>query len=283
MFQIALGHLLKQSGHIVCYDALFYYLQYVHKLKNSGVAFRKVLVEDIFPNLKLKIANPVNMLLYRLARKIHPNISMNRQEYIYREPYYCFFDKELLRSFSSQRYTAAYLRGYFQNEKYFHDYKDEILKLFKFPEFEDKTEILLSCKIQSKRNPVCLHIRQGDYLNCHITVASIDYYRKAIEYIKENVSDPYFFCFGQDNIELIIRELRIKENFEVVNIRRNTSDKDFRDMQLMSLCKHFILANSTFSWWAAYLSNTDGITIAPTPWMAEKDEIICENWIKMPI
>ena len=111
---------------------------------------------------------------------------------------------------------------------------------------------------------------------------AIEYYEKAINYVKNKIEGPVFFIFSND-IDWC------KENFsfeEAYFVDWNIGEKSFRDMQLMSSCKHNIIANSSFSWWGAWLNNNlDKIIIAPSKWLNDErvdiDDIIPEGWIKI--
>lgn len=145
-----------------------------------------------------------------------------------------------------------------------------LIKDFEFPKLTDvkNTEILK--KIESC-NSVSIHIRRGDYLNHPLfgEICNKEYYRKAIKIIENKVKKPVFFIFSND-IEWV------KENIKIDNesyyIDWNLEEKDsYKDMQLMSRCKHNIIANSSFSWWGALLNtNKEKIVILPKQWIKKK-------------
>ena len=137
----------------------------------------------------------------------------------------------------------------------------------------------------SNSESVAVHIRRGDYLtgdnlDNYGNICTKDYYNSAIDYIRNHVSNPFFYVFS-DEIEWV------QENFDFGNVRLvnwNSGNNSFLDMQLMSLCKHQIIANSTFSWWAAWLNqNPDKLVIMPAKWMnhIENPDIGCEGWIRL--
>lgn len=163
------------------------------------------------------------------------------------------------------------LHGHFQNIKYFEKYQEVIRRDFTFKEpLERKNKDI--AKIIQKTNSISIHIRRGDYLTDNdakknFATCTKEYYQKAIEYIKKQVDDPHFFIFSeevnwaQDNL--------VFENNSVQFIDWNKDEASFKDMQLMSLCKNNIIANSTFSWWAAWLNTNDKkLVIAPNQWFA---------------
>ena len=182
----------------------------------------------------------------------------------------------------------CYIDGYWNTEKYFKDIRPTILKDFsnKAPISGKNKEI--SESIASK-NSVSVHIRRGDYANDSVTrtthgLLDKDYYYKAFDYIKNNVSNPALFVFSddipwvKDNLALPFPDTYIDWN----------ADKPQEDMRLMSLCKHHIIANSTFSWWGAWLSqNPNKIVIGPKKWFNQVKpnvhtrDVMPESWIKI--
>ena len=194
--------------------------------------------------------------------------------------------KENDRSFGifNKKVTAlqfAYLKGYWQSEKYFEGISKTIRQHFTFPPFSDnKNKALFEQIVQ--RNSVSIHIRRGDYLKNNLNWSlDIDYYNRAIQLIKEKVTAPNFFIFSDDT-------QWAEENIKDPNchfINWNKGDDSFRDMQLMSNCKHNIIANSSFSWWGAWLNNNeDKIVIAPDKWLSTMEgtrDIIPDSWIQL--
>ena len=116
-------------------------------------------------------------------------------------------------------------------------------------------------------------------------ICSEKYFDSAIKYINERIPKPIFFVFS-DDIEWCRTKLNIAN---AIYVDWNKDDNSFRDMQLMSMCKHNIICNSTFSWWGAYLNNNpDKIVIAPNKWMKINDklfegDIVPPTWIKLPV
>ena len=177
------------------------------------------------------------------------------------------------------------IMGFFQSEKYFIHYKKTVLKLFRFPKIKDKLLQKYLNLIQNK-NSVAIHIRRGDYLNNPKVryvhgILKENYYKKSISYFKNRVKNPFFFIFS-DDIDLVKKTFFFfnKEKFIFIDTKSSIND-----LHLMSNCKHFIIANSTFSWWGAWLSkNKHKIICAPKRWVRAKistPDIIPESWIKI--
>lgn len=182
----------------------------------------------------------------------------------------------------------TYLTGYWQTENYFHDIRREVLAAFTFPPFDaDSANKVLEEELRCQC-AVAIHIRRGDYLKISNTsgICTIDYYRKAIERMKARVTVELFVVFS-DDIDWCIEQFGVMMgNTPVKFVNWNKGTESFRDMQLMSLCKHNIIANSSFSWWGAWLNrHPDKIVIAPSRWMNSEGwaEIIPEGWITIDV
>lgn len=172
------------------------------------------------------------------------------------------------------------LIGYFQSEKYFKDYREDVLELLSptndiLTKLNDKYSDILKNKTTS------LHVRRGDYLGLpdFHPVLPIEYYRKSLETINDNstvliFSDDIFWC---------------KSNFDFIDDKIFITDlEDYEELYLMSMCNNNVIANSTFSWWGAWLNkHTDKKVVSPKVWFGEKlsqlqtNDIYCENWLKI--
>ena len=139
----------------------------------------------------------------------------------------------------------------------------------------------------SNYNTVSVHIRRGDYLlpeNQALfgNICTYEYYEKAIRYMRENVPNIRFVFFTNDS-EWVKENFNMSDGF-FANDYYEQEMPDYYDMYMMSQCKHHIIANSTFSWWGAYLGkNKDKIVIAPSKWMNGKEtrDIYQSDWIKL--
>lgn len=190
------------------------------------------------------------------------------------------YEKEI---FSPEDYY--YYDGYFQNEKYFIDIRDDILKAFTLkPPIDEKNQEILD--IIKNTNSVSLHVRRGDYVTIESAnkfhgTCPLKYYRKAIKYIEKHVKNPHFFLLS-DDIDWVVKNLKIEHPCTIINFNQ---EKDYFDMHLMKHCKHNIVANSSFSWWGAWLNdNPKKIVIAPKKWVAKKIrncDIVPKQWIKL--
>jgi len=210
-----------------------------------------------------------------IAKKFKLLLNLKNNKSILKEKYF-YFDPLVLEASDN-----VYIDGYWQSEKYFEGISKTIRNHFSFPPFTDnKNKALLELIVHS--NSVSIHIRRGDYLKNNLNWSlDIDYYNRAIDLIKEKVNNPIFYIFSDD---MHWAEANIKiTNSHFIN--HNKGNDSFRDMQLMSNCKHNIIANSSFSWWGAWLNNNeDKKVIAPNKWLSSMEgtrDIIPDSWIQL--
>ena len=170
------------------------------------------------------------------------------------------------------------MEGFFQSEKYFIDVRNELLHIFEEPLIIQK--LIAEKYPQYSSRTTSIHVRRGDYLknpNYH-PVQSISYYQKAMDILK-NETD-YFLVFS-DDIEWC------KNNIIGDNVIYIDNEIDYIELYLMARCNNNIIANSSFSWWGAWLNkNENKKVVAPTLWFGQivgenTDDIIPENWIKI--
>lgn len=183
------------------------------------------------------------------------------------------------------RNENGFYDGYWQNEKNFLPIRNQILKVFSFPQFNDDKNKELAELITNKKTVSC-HVRRGDYLKDPLYgVCTSEYYVKAIDEINRKVS-PELYCVFSDDIQWCKQNLGeiIGKDKDIVFVDWNKGENSFRDMQLMSLCNHNIIANSSFSWWGAWLNNhEDKVVIAPSVWMNKPmvNDPLCDSWIRI--
>jgi len=183
--------------------------------------------------------------------------------------------------------AEAYLDGFWQSEKYFSSIAEIIRKDFTFKYPPEGLNLDLASKIGSV-NSVSLHVRRGDYvknqavLEFHGT-CSPEYYKKGVKHISDKIKDMHLFIFSDDTDWC---RQNLVFDLPCTYIDHNTGAKSYEDMRLMSLCKHHIIANSSFSWWGAWLNpSKEKIVIAPEKWFATADhkakDIYPSAWIKL--
>lgn len=212
--------------------------------------------------------------IFKIINKIKP---YHKRSYIM-ERHYCF-DPDILKISNN-----VYLEGYWQSEKYFKEIENIIRSEFKIKHRPDPANKELGSLISGSHS-VSIHIRRGDYIadpdinKVHGT-CSLEYYNAAIEKIAKIIKDPHFFIFSDDTVWA---ENNLKIDYPTTLIKGNSGNKDYEDMRLMSFCRHNIIANSSFSWWGAWLGeNPDKIVIAPKKWFNDQSintgDLLPRSW-----
>jgi len=209
-------------------------------------------------------------LFNRIRQRFRPTIC-------FREPHFHFY-----ASFFDLP-ANTHLTGYWQSPKYFAAYESHIRQAFRFvhpilPESQPLLE-----RIQSDMS-VCVNVRRGDFLtNPILGYCDMRYFAPAMEWMRKKLGNPHFFVFSDDPAWCI-------ENFTATDTtvvgHEHKGVKFSNYLQLMSRCRHFIIPNSTFAWWAVWFNqNPDKIVIAPKRWFADASihtaDLIPSNWIRM--
>ena len=182
------------------------------------------------------------------------------------------------------------IEGYWQSEKYFIDQQAVIREKYIFkPHITDQNFKILTEIINS--NSVSVHIRRGDFAensvinNIHGLVDK-EYYERSISYILRKIDNPVFFFFSDDMGWVKSNFSFLTENYITFFINHNIGDKAYEDLRLMSNCKHNIIANSSFSWWGAWLNkNPDKVVTAPVCWyrnfLIDTKDLIPNEWVRL--
>jgi len=265
LFQYALARSIKEKGIDVKLD--------IFKNRDN---FNRSYKLDKF-NISLEIANDEEIkklkgydgVFRRVLNKF--KLDVIKPDSFYKEKLYMSYCDGVFRD-------NLYLDGYWQNENYFKDIRTILLKEFKIKDLSNKAKKYLDL---INNNSVSIHIRRGDYLKLKdiYYICDLDYYNKAIEFILKKIKNPTFFIFS-DDINWC------KKNLNLKNVVFVESTTDIDDLFLMKSCKHNVIANSTFSWWGAWLNeNRDKIVITPKKWFV-KDEwrelhLACSDWRKI--
>ncbi len=274
MFQYALYLKLRAMGREVKFDDVTEYRVPDARpimLWAFGISYPKASAVEIN-----QITDGFLKLSHRIRRKLFGRKSL---EYHERD---CNFDRQGLTQ------DPAYLTGYFQSEKYFKDIEAQVRDAFIFsnkiwkevsPETKSRMEAYLE-QIQSAK-AVALHVRRGDYLTTSEVFGGIctqAYYVSAVREMLKKVPDASFFVFSNDIkwveewIPKLCEEAQVQDVGRFVVIEGTTEDTGYLDMLLMSRCCHYILANSSFSWWGAYLNpSKEKLVIVPSVWFNNQD------------
>lgn len=263
MFQYALGRKLSLKNNIpLCFD-----IEYL--LSDPLRCYRL----DVYSLPEYKIYGRPHYF-----RKKWNKFKKKHHIQYYEEPHFNFDEKVL-------DIKQGTIEGYWQSEKYFLDIRSILLE-----EFTPKIILAQAHKFIEhiqKTNSVSVHIRRGDYANNPAVTAihgvlPLEYYHVAMNYMKQHVAQPQFFFFS-DDIEWVKKHFKKEGDTHFIEL--GLENAEYMDIYLMSCCKHQIIANSSFSWWGAWLNqNIDKIVIAPEQWFATEDmntqDILPNNWLR---
>ena len=273
MFHYALYKALEVKGIDVYFDEKSYVPEW---------SFETTTLMDVFPNIQYR-----ESLQFKRASKktfldkivIHCSNLFGGRYYVnYRFKY----DDKLFTKLETNQDLC--LIGLWQSEKYFMDVRQEIQKCFQYRSFVDDKNVKTAQQMLSE-NSVAIHVRKGeDYQQNRIwkNTCTIDYYRLAIDYIRMHVQNPVFYVFT-DNKDWVIENFTDLD-YTLCDWNPTSGKQNYLDMQLMSCAKHNVIANSTYSWWGAWLNeNSDKIVIAPKRWFNKivTPDILPEQWIKI--
>ena len=261
MFQYALGKYLANKYQVSLKFDLNHLLNRSVKTKGKLPTYREYDLDIFGIEKNIATASELKSIRNRVSNpfvdKIFSKLFGHKKSYL----------NELRYSFSDEIFDApdnVYLEGYWQSEKYFKPIESEIRDQFiiknKLP---NKSQLLMDKIVAT--NSVCVNVRRGDFVgnSFHILLEE-DYYLRAEKVVLEKAIDPEIFVFSDD-----YSGFKYQDKFN-----------------LMTACKHFIIPNSTFAWWAAYLSNyTDKIVISPEKWFNDKKwntmDLLLPDWIKL--
>lgn len=279
MFQYAIASILaKRNKTNVLIDECFY----KKSEKTLGITPRKFELDIFENNYKKATDSDINSFLHlSTINKLKIRIGLNFPK-TYNEPSFDFQTDVLSIK------PPVYLKGYFQSYKYFIGHEDLIRQLFTFPlDKLDKENYKLLNTINTS-NSTAIHLRRGDYVNNKFAAAyhgscSLDYYYRAIKIIESKNKEFNLVFFSDDNdwVKEQFKDLPYSKIF----IDNNKNENSWKDLLLMSSCRYNIIANSSFSWWAAWLNeNKNKIVIAPEKWFFDievnnkTNDLIPEEW-----
>ena len=267
LFQYAVGRALALHHRLpLKLDLTIFKTYKLHRYLLDQFAIKaEIATEDEIIKLKGR-----NNVLFSALRKAG---LVKRKSYL-KEKRSSYFDASVFKN------DDVYLDGYWQNELYFSDIREELLRdLISISSMSDLGVVYMEGI--KKSNSVSLHVRRGNYLNLkNFNVLDINYYMKAVEYMRKNVEKPTFYIFS-DDLEWCKNSLGFLDNCIFVDSTKTEID----DLKLMSFCKHNIIANSSFSWWGAWLNqNCKKTVIAPKGWLLNdpgSSNVILSDWVKM--
>ena len=276
LFQYAFGYAISQKKDEVL--KLDTNNLEVHGLRDFELELYNINIilasKEEVKKLKYKNENIFDKVLRKIKRKDAPLSNQYYKEYTFN------FDKNIFDK-------DIYFEGYWQSEKYFKDNREDLLKQFTLKKEIHPQSQQYRQKIKSTES-VSLHIRRGDYVtdartnNVHGT-CSLDYYKNAVLQIDEKVKSAHFFIFS-DDLDWTKENLDFIDGITFVELAEDIPDHE--EIYLMSLCKHNIIANSSFSWWGAWLNqNGNKMVITPNQWFndtsIDTSDLIPKDWIRL--
>lgn len=279
MFQYAFGKYLSQKypNDVIKYDLGYYSAKNAIREYELNKAFGLEIQESTPSEIRsIRGYNPQDSSAKRAIFKL-----LNSPKKV------CVITEDLDRSFDEKYISTnndAYYSGYWQNEKYFDMLRNDILSSFSF-EIDDLSEEgrLIVDDIKNT-NSVSVHVRLEDYLNednfrIYGNICTTKYYENSLAYIKEKFPDCKFFLFSTE-IEKALEML--PSEYDYVPVKYD-GQNGYLDMYMMTKCKHNIIANSTFSWWGAWLNCCpEKVVVCPNRWFNNHsvNNQLCEDWIK---
>lgn len=256
-------------------------------IQSNGEWTQREFELDVF-SISAKIADHQLLMPYVAASK------RNRIDRVFNSlrKYNVYADN--LQGFSNRFFEQkdnTLLNGYWQSEKYFSAIEKDLRVDFqlKNPLDEKNQSFLNELKTNSNENKVSIHVRRGDFItntnaNAYHGSCDVVYYKNAIDVLKSKVDGLIkFICFS-DDMDWVKGNLELGSN--VAYVDWNSGKNSFKDMYLMSQCNHHIIANSSFSWWGAWLNpSQEKMVVAPKKWFANDSinyhDIILDQWIKL--
>lgn len=283
MFQYAFALRLKKeyNDEKIFIDVTHFNYFFIKKLGKANL-HNGYEIEKVFPNANLPHANAWNIMKvswympnYWMSRIIRKILPIRASEYIQKKTDIFAYSPDV---FSHDKDT--YYEGVWESVHYLVPIRESVKNIFSHPEPNETNRTLIN--EMEAINSVGLHVRRGDYLKHpdFSNICDIDYYQKAIGEILKDGVKHVFYIFSNDMQWCKENLSSLMQGHDIIYVSENKGDNSCWDMFLMSHCKDLIIANSSFSWWGAFLNSRDGRIIAPSKWtnrVAEYD-IWLDDW-----
>ena len=286
MFQYAFALALqyRHPEEKVYIDTQHYHTIFFKKFKGINL-HNGYEIDKVFPKAKLPIAGfwqlakisywIPNYVLSRIGRKLLP---LRKTEYMPPYSMNYTFDKEAL-----ERKGDCYYEGYWQSVHHFTDIKNELQRVYSHPEPNEYNAGLI--KEIERTESVGIHVRRGDYLNEpeFRGICGVEYYQKAIKDVLSDGKKHTFFIFSNDMQWCRENLDPLMAGHDLLFVTGNNGKQSCWDMFLMTHCKDLIIANSSFSWWGAFLNKNVERVYAPKPWLNRECaiDVYEDHWIKI--
>lgn len=280
LFQYALGRRLAlERGVPLKLDLSWFQVQSLrHYMLDRFKIDAEIATPDEIAYLTRSNGKGIPNLLYKMGEKFVPYYRRTVVREVKRS-----FDPRILKVKPS-----AQLIGYWQSERYFKEIESHLRQELSLKQPLSSQSANIARQMQGS-NSISLHVRRQDYVSSArriqvYGVCSLEYYQRAVEYLRKNVPNPHFFVFSDDVTWAGSNLTFLAPMVEVIEVDGPARDEE--ELILMSRCKHHILANSSFSWWAAWIGTTPGtVVVAPRQWIRdprrENPDIAPAAWVRM--
>lgn len=275
MFQYAVGYALSKKN---CDE---YKIDVSHLTKDYQIASKIVVPREyqlcrfnisakILPTLHIQEKNKLQKLIGRTYRYLQMGSVFQTKFVRDRNPWEYVPDQLCVRG-------NVYLCGFWQSWKYFSEYRDDVIKEFQIKEgsLSEKAWRI----VKDRKNNVGIHIRRGDYKVCNNWLIDAMFYKKALDLLKKKYNqniEIFVFC---DDVGFAENLFQNEKNICYITATNNFTD--FEEFAILSSCKHYIISNSTFSWWAAYLGEQEDTTVIAPVFRQWTSNYYPDNWIKI--
>lgn len=278
MFQFACGYaaaLRSKQEYMICTDQFEHYRVHAFQLKR------------IF-DIKTQVINQrqlLNLIGWRSHPFLRPLIAKTELSLLTPNKWFQETDLRYCEAIKSLE-SDCYLHGYWQSEKYFDDYADEIKKVLSFSHKIDDKNLQILSAIRNGSS-ISVHVRRGDYLhksNKILNCLDLGYYLEGLKILTGKIPDSKIFIFSDDTDWVRTNLIQHVPNAQIIT--HNTGENSHLDMMLMRSASHNIIANSSFSWWGAWLNpNKDKIVISPKNWFRGPTnkcaDLIPDDWLRI--
>jgi len=244
--------------------------------------FPALAAAPILPAVTATIARYRSQPLFRTANKMRKLLGL-RPAYVELGEGGAFNFNAPVASYHTPA-ELVYLDGYWQNERYFASIASLLRQELTLPPFTDGRNLPASQQIAAAgAHAVSVHVRRGDYLQfADHGLCSVDYYIRALAVVAQTIPSPIFFVFS-DDIDWVRAHIPLPATATFIDW--NQGPASYHDFHLMSQCRHHIIANSSFSWWGAWLNpHADKLVISPRNWMGNPtvsaDRVVPAAWHK---
>lgn len=288
LFQYAFAVALKNAnpGEKIYIDTEHFHYLFLKKFKTSNL-HNGYELDRLFPNLEIEKAD------WRKLRKVTyvmPNFFFSRviRRVLPKRRTECVAKICHSQTYSPDLLTLSgdiYYEGYWQAANYFMSSRDELCKIFAHSKPNAYNAKLIADITDSES--VGIHVRRGNYLlsPTYSGICDISYYKKALDLVMSDGRQHCFYIFSNDVEWCKQNLLPLLSTYPVVFVTENRGKQSYWDMYLMTYCHKLIIANSSFSWWGAFMNKVADKVIAPYPWMngRDTDDVYVSSWVKLQV